>query len=82
MTGGDACKFRVREYGDGRVYIAIEPCGGTLALLKFGNLYFDLPEGTTFEKVQEIAEHMNDNIESLAYTIPVVDGAIPVDSDQ
>ena len=68
MTGRDACRFRVREYGDGRPYIAIESYDRTLALLKFGNLYFDLPEGTTFEKAQEIAEYMNDNIESLAYT--------------
>ena len=75
MTGRDACRFRVREYGDGTPYIAIEPCSGTLALLKFGNLYFDLCEGAIYEKAQEIAEYMNDNIKSLAYTIPVVDGA-------
>ncbi len=80
MTGRDACRFRVREYGDGTPYIAIEPYDGTLALLKFGNLYFDLPEGTTFEKAQEIAEYMNDNIESLAYTRLPTHVDIPGDS--
>jgi hypothetical protein len=68
MTGRDACRFRVREYGDGTPYISIESYERTLALLKFGNLYFDLPEGTTFEKAQEIAKYMNNNIKSLAYT--------------
>ena len=80
MTGRDACRFRVREYGDGRPYIAIESYDRTLALLKFGNLYFDLPEDTTFEKAQEIAEYMNDNIESLAYTLPPTHVDIPGDS--
>ena len=75
MTGRDPCRFVVKEYGEGVPYIMMEPCGGDLALLKIGNLYFDLRKGATFEEVHEIAEYLNENIESLAYTIPVVHGA-------
>ena len=82
MTGRDACRFTVKEYGMGIPYIMMEPCGDNLVLLKIGNLYFDLREGATFEKAHEIAEYLNDNIESLAYTIPVSDADIPVDSDE
>ena len=69
MTGRDPCRFTVKEYGEGTPFIAIEPCGGDLALLRDGILALDLPEGTTLEQAHEIASYLNDNIESLAYTI-------------
>ncbi len=75
MTERDPCRFTVKEHGEGTPFIAVEPCGGDLALLRNGVLCFDLLEGTTYENAQEIAEYLNDNIERLAYTIPVVDGA-------
>ena len=80
MTGRDPCRFTVKEYGDGTPYIAIEPCDGNLVLLQFGDLYFDMREGTTFEKAKEIAAYLNNNIESLAYTLPPTHVDIPGDS--
>ena len=82
MTARDAVRFTVKEYGMGGFHIMMEPCGGDLALLKFGNLYFDLPEETTLEQARKIESFLNDKIESLAYTIPIVDEEIPVDGDQ
>jgi hypothetical protein len=82
MTGRDPCRFTVKEYGDGTPFIAMERCGGDLALLQFGNLYLDLREGTTYEKGEEIASRLNDNIQSLAYTIRLVDEDIPVDGGE
>ena len=82
MTGRDACRFTVKEYGEGTPFIAMEPCGGDLALLRNGVLCFDLLEGATYEHAQRITEYLNDNIESLAYTIPVVDADVPVDNDE
>ncbi len=73
MTGRDPCRFTVKEYGDGTPYIAMEPCGGDLTLLRNGVLFFDLLEGATYEDAQRITEYLNDNIKSLAYTIHEVE---------
>ena len=77
MTGRDPCRFTVKEHGEGTPFIAMEPCGGDLTLLKVGVLCFDLREGATYEKAQEIAEYLNDNIKGLAYTIPPAYGDVP-----
>jgi hypothetical protein len=69
VTERDLCRFTIKEHGDGTPFIAMEPCGGDLALLRDGILALDLPEGTTLEQAHEIASYLNDNIESLAYTI-------------
>jgi hypothetical protein len=78
MTGRDACAFTVKEYGDGTLFIMVETRDGNLAMLQFGDLYFDLRDGTTLAQAQEISKELNDKIDSIAYTIPVSDVDIPL----
>ncbi len=60
--------FTVKEFADGTPWIAFEPSGGNLNILKNGFLGFDLPKGTTYAKAKEIASLLNDNLGDLSYT--------------
>lgn len=61
-------KFTVKEYHDGTPWIAFEPLHKTLEIDENGMLGFDLANGTSYEKAEEIARFLNKNIKSLAHT--------------
>ena len=52
----------------GEIWISLEPYGDDLEILKDGFLGFDLPEGTTVEEGQEIAQYLNEKIRRVSYT--------------
>jgi hypothetical protein len=58
----------VKEYGDGKPFLMLEPNWETLKLLNGGFLSFDLPEGTSYEGASKVAQFFNENIRSVAYT--------------
>lgn len=63
-------RFRVAEFADGTPWIMTDPYDKNLELLVpvKGFLGFDLPAKTTYEKAQEIAKFLNDNIEAISCT--------------
>ena len=63
------CVFTAKESSAGAPFwIAFEPYGGNLSVLGNGLLGFDLPEGASFEKANEIAGFLNDNIRAVSCT--------------
>ncbi len=61
--------FRVQESAAGAPFwIMPEAWDRELSGLGDGFLGFELPEATTFERANEIADFLNDNIESISYT--------------
>ena len=49
-------------------WITFVPRSDDLSILQNGFLGFDLPEGTTYEQAEAIAEFLNKNIVSISYT--------------
>ena len=70
MTETERCVylFAVQEYEEGTPFIGLEPVSGNLEILKGGFLSFDLSKGTDSDTAERIAEFLNDNIISIAYT--------------
>ena len=66
MTERGEYTFRVKDFENGRFWIAAEPLKGLKRIN--GLLSFDLVEGMTLEKAREIAKLMNDNIRSISLT--------------
>jgi len=67
--------FKVKEYprqpGAKRAepFLAAEPFSGGLPILEDGSLIgFDLPDGTSYERAQEIARFLNQNLTDMTYT--------------
>ncbi len=65
-------RFKVSEGGvdekSWRAFISCEPLSGSIDTFGDGLLSFDLPPGTTMEKAEEIADFMDENIVSIAFT--------------
>jgi hypothetical protein len=59
--------FRVEEVAGGEFNIKLEPVGNNLAALGKGLLGFDLADGTTFNKAEEIAAFLQENITGISY---------------
>ncbi|MFP3926000.1 hypothetical protein [Pseudomonas sp. W5-36] len=61
--------FRVHQHGDAEhtpwIEIAYWNSDDGMPTDLFG---FDLPDGTTFKKAEEIAEFLNQNIDNFTYT--------------
>ena len=60
--------FAVKEHLGGEPFIALEPSGGSLEILRGGLLTLDLREGVSLEQARRLAGNMNDRIDGLAYT--------------
>lgn len=69
--------YKATEFGDGTPYISTEPVNGKLEALKHRSLYFTLPEDTTLEEAEEIAEYLNKRLITIATTTFGVDIEIP-----
>ena len=67
--------FKVAEHGEGRKSIAFEPQVGDLSILENVIFGLDLPDEMPYERAQKIADLLNDNIESVSYTL------LPKDAD-
>ena len=70
MTERVRMLFRVKEFASGDFWICLEPLEEELKILGKGFLGFDLPEGTTINKAEEIAAFLQENISSVSYTLP------------
>ena len=70
MTERVRMLFRVKELASGDFWICLEPLEQDLKVLGKGFLGFDLPEGTTVNKAEEIAVFLQENISSVSYTLP------------
>jgi hypothetical protein len=70
MTERTPVIFRVKQSVNGDFWICLEPFEGNLKILGNGFLGFDLPEGTTINKAEEIAAFLQENIGSVSYTLP------------
>jgi hypothetical protein len=70
MTERVRMLFRVKELASGDFWICLEPLEEGLKILGKGFLGFDLPEGTTINKAEEIAAFLQENISSISYTLP------------
>jgi hypothetical protein len=57
--------FRVQEVSGGEPWIRLEPLDKNLKNLGIGFLGFELPEGTTINKAEEIAAFLQENINSI-----------------
>jgi len=57
--------FRVQEVSGGEPSIRLEPLDKNLKNLGIGFLGFELPEGTTINKAEEIAAFLQENINSI-----------------
>ncbi len=62
--------FRVAEGSDRGmpVWISLEMGKGSLSVLEDGFLGLDLQPGTTFERAQEIAKFLSENIKGVSHT--------------
>jgi len=56
---------------DDEVWISLDHCGDPPQRLKDWTMAFDLPEGTDYERAEEIARYLNDNLGRLSLTGPV-----------
>lgn len=70
MTVRAKFRFVVKQYANEKPWIAFEPLGGQLKGedLPTGIFGFDCPEGTTFDKAEELANYLDKNIEGLTFT--------------
>ena len=57
--------FRVQEVSGGEPWIRLEPLDKNLKNLGIGFLGFELSEGTTINKAEEIAAFLQENINSI-----------------
>jgi len=62
--------FRVHEVPGGEPWIQLEPLNRDLKVLRNGFLGFELSEGTTINKAEEIAAFLQESISSVSYTLP------------
>jgi hypothetical protein len=69
MTERTRVVFRVKKSVSGDFWICLEPLERNLKVLGNGFLGFDLPEGTTINKAEEIAAFLQENISSVSYTL-------------
>ncbi len=69
MTERTRVVFRVKKSVSGDFWICLEPFERNLKVLGNGFLSFDLPEGTTINKAEEIAAFLQENISSVSYTL-------------
>jgi hypothetical protein len=56
-------RFTVKEWGDGKPWIAAEPAGDIIAGME--DLGFDLDHGTTLEQAHALANAMNSRISAV-----------------
>jgi hypothetical protein len=69
MTERARMVFRVKEFASGDFWICLEPLEEDLKVLGKGFLGFELQEGTTVNKAEEIAAFLQENISSVSYTL-------------
>lgn len=62
MTEHARMVLRVKQSGRGDFWICLEPLEKKLTVLRKGFSSFDLPEGTTINKAEEIAAFLQENI--------------------
>lgn len=60
--------FTVKEFGDGKPWIALEASADSLSCLENGLLGLDLRPGTDYTTAVEIASLLNGSIVGVAYT--------------
>ncbi len=60
--------FCVKEFADGTPWVVLEPRRSNLAILGDGFLGLELAQGTELKKAEEIADYLNEHIESVSYT--------------
>ncbi len=60
--------FKVKESATGTPWIMLEPRRRELSVLGNGFLGLDLTQGTDIKKAQEVANFLNDAIQSVSYT--------------
>ena len=70
MTTRTRYVFRVKQSSGGTPWIVLEPANGDLEILKNGVVGFDLAAGITLNQAYELAEELNEKIESISYTEP------------
>ena len=70
MTVRARFRFAVKTSADGTPWIALEPLDVQLRGedLPAGIFGFDLPEGTTGSRAEEIANYLDDNISGFSFT--------------
>ena len=70
MSNTERARFTltVKETGTGVPWLMFEPFDSNLEVLGNGFLGLRLPAGTSYEKAQEIARFINQNVESVTYT--------------
>jgi hypothetical protein len=61
--------FRVKGYADGTPWICSEPRHKDIPILEHGFLWFSLPEGTTLNQAEHIAQFMNANLDDVNITL-------------
>jgi hypothetical protein len=66
--------FTVSEFADHTFFIYTEPDRQTMPALKDAFIGFDLPEGTTLEHAQNVADFMNENLAGISMTILALQG--------
>lgn len=64
------CAFKLKEYPDGRPFVAVESADDAshLPLGGRGFLHLDLKEGATYEEAEELVRKLNDQVAALAHT--------------
>ena len=63
-------RFTVQEQGDGRPFLALEPAGASLSVLKAPArlLTLSLREGAGLDEAGEVARYLNENIQAVNLT--------------
>ncbi len=67
-TESEEYQFTVKEYSDGTPWIALEPSHRALESLGNSLLGLELNEGSTYQRAEEVARYLNQNIVSVAHT--------------
>ena len=62
-------RFKVSEFADGTPWIMTEPLRSTMPVLENAFIGFDLPDGTSLQRAQEVADYMNGNLAGISMTI-------------
>ena len=68
MTKRARFQFAVKEYLHGDPWIAFEPTNEPPDGFPKSLFGFDLPEGTTLERAEQIADFMNSNLSDFTVT--------------
>ena len=61
--------FTVEEVAGGEFIIKLEPVDKNLPALENGFLAFDLPDGTTVNKAEEVAAFLQENLTGISYRV-------------